>query len=263
MNDLRKRLEAELSVLPFIQTGFTLTPLNAGTVNSSYRLESADKCYFVKTFESDQIAKLDRQGLFDIQSALLSEQLSVKPIYLSTTNHFQIDQWLESKTLDQIDLSRHSVCQTLARTLVRIHASKVTAPTLDLPAQWQHYIELLGNQINAEDLRKLETYAQTWFRACSINSVFCHNDLALSHITYGEPSHIFDWEYCALSCPYFDLASCIAVNGLGQADEASLCAFYAQYSQYALSEVLSGVNAMKPLVELTYRLWYQSAKLAV
>jgi thiamine kinase len=58
------------------------------------------------------------------------------------------------------------------------------------------------------------------------------------------------------------LASCIAINCLGTADEANLYAYYAKYSEQKLSEVIAKVSIMKPLVELTNRLWYQAASLS-
>ena len=64
----------------------------------------------------------------------------------------------------------------------------------------------------------------------------------------------------ALSCPYFDIASCIVINGFSSTDEASLCVFYAQYSEQRLSEVIAKVTMMKPLVELTNKLWYEAAR---
>ena len=50
----------------------------------------------------------------------------------------------------------------------------------------------------------------------------------------------------------------MAINGLGAADEASLYAFYAQFSEQRLSEVIKKVFVMKPLVELTNKLWYRA-----
>jgi len=260
MNELKIMMEAELVDLDFIQSNFHLKAINGGAINSSYRLETANESYFIKTFESDKIALLDRKKLFDIQFKLANIGLAVKPIYLSTSRSFQIDQWVDSPTLDQGDLSALITIKSLASVLSTLHLTKIEAPDLDLPRQWQHYINLIDMPVSASDRQTLDSYAAIWHQACSTKAVFCHNDLGLSHVTHTQPNKIFDWEYCAISCPYFDLASCIAVNGLSATDEASLCVFYAQQSEQRLSDVVDKVTTMKPLVELTNKLWYEAAR---
>jgi thiamine kinase-like enzyme len=258
MNDLKAMLLAELGDLAFIQADYHLEAFNGGTVNSSYRLETSNKNYFVKTFESDEVALLDRQRLFDVQLELAAKGLAVKPVYLSKSRNFQIDQWLDVPTLDHADVTNLGVTKSLASALSLVHNTKINAPELDLPSQWQHYMNLIDVPVSSLEQQTLDSYADIWHQACSTKAVFCHNDLASSHVTNTQPSKIFDWEYCAISCPYFDLASCIATNGFGTTDEASLYAFYAQYSEQRLSEVIAKVTTMKPLVELTNKLWYQA-----
>ncbi len=259
MNDLKVKMEAELENLDFIHSDFHLKIFNGGIINSSYRLETPNKSYFVKTFESDKVALLDRKKLFDIQLALADKGLAVQPIYLSKSRDFQIDQWLDFPTLDQADIPDLAITKSLASALSIVHNTKINAPELNLPRQWQHYMSLIDVPVSASEQQTLDSYAAIWHQACSTKSVFCHNDLSSHHVTYAHPSKVLDWEYCAISCPYFDLASCVAVNGFGTADEASLYTFYAQYSEQRLSEVIAKVTMMKPLVELTNRLWYQAA----
>ena len=258
MNNLKVDMEAELAGLEFIQSDAHLKALNGGAVNSSYRLETCNKNYFVKTFESDKVVVLDRKRLFDIQLELAVKGLAVKPVYLSKSGGFQIDHWLDVPTLDQAEVSNLTITKHLASALSIVHNTKINAPKLDLPGQWQYYMSLIDAPISAVEQQTIDSYAAIWHQACSNKTMFCHNDLSSSHVTFSQPCKIFDWEYCAISCPYFDLASCIAVNGFGTTDEATLCAFYAQHSEQRLSEVIAKVATMKPLVELTNRLWYQA-----
>jgi thiamine kinase-like enzyme len=262
MNDLKVMLEGELKCLDFISPGFHLKAFNGGTINSSYRLETSNNSYFVKTFESDKIALLDRKGLFNIQLELAHKGLAVQPVYLSKSGGFQIDQWLDMPTLDQADVSSLIITKSLASALSKLHSTKITAAELDLPSQWQHYMSLIEGPVSDSDQRMINNYTDIWYQACSTKAVFCHNDLALSHVTNAQPSKIFDWEYCAISCPYYDLASCIAVNGLSSTDEASLYAFYAQYTEQRISEVIAKATIMKPLVEFTNKLWYEAVRQA-
>jgi thiamine kinase-like enzyme len=258
MSDLKLMMEDELKGLEFIQPGFLLKTLKGGAVNSSYYLQTSKNSYFVKTFDSDKVALLDRKNLFDIQLELAFKGLAVKPVYLSKTCNFQIDQWLDIPTLDHVDVPSLTTTRGLASALSTLHKTQIEAPKLDLPCQWKHYLGVTNTSVSLLEQQTLERYAAIWHQACATKAVFCHNDLALSHVTHSQPSIIFDWEYCSLSCPYFDLASCVAINGLGAADEASLYAFYAQFSEQRLSEVIKKVFVMKPLVELTNKLWYRA-----
>jgi thiamine kinase-like enzyme len=258
MNNIKVSIMSELESLEFIHSDFHIEALRGGAVNNSYRLETSNKSYFVKIFESDKIVLLDRKRLFDVQLELAANNLAVTPLYLSKSHDFQIDQWLDMPTLDQADISSLTSIKSLASTLSIVHNTKINALELDLPLQWQHYMNVINMPVSVSERQTLDRYTAIWRQACSAKAVFCHNDLALSHVTHSQPSKIFDWEYCGISCPYFDLASCVAVNGLGTADEASLYAFYAQLSEQRLSEVIAKVTAMKPLVELTNKLWYQA-----
>ncbi|MGS2720497.1 phosphotransferase [Paraglaciecola aestuariivivens] len=261
MDNLVVNLKQELASLAFVEPKFKLTQFNGGTINSSYCLETAGKKYFVKTFESDQMTQLDRQVLYDIQLKLAAKKLSVKPIYLSVINHFQIDEWFEESTLDQVNLSDQQIAKVLASTLANIHGITLDAPKLDLPQQWVFYQQQLGIKLNQAQITQQQQMADIWYSACDKLSLFCHNDLALSHISHTFPAKIFDWEYCSLSSPYFDLASCIKVNGLNATDQASLCAYYARFTEQPLTTVVAQVKLMQPLVDYTYSLWYRSANL--
>jgi len=75
MSDLKVMLEAELEDLGCVESDFHLKPVNGGTINSSYRLETSNKSYFVKTFESDTITLLDRKKLLIFNWPLLKKGL--------------------------------------------------------------------------------------------------------------------------------------------------------------------------------------------
>jgi thiamine kinase len=250
-------LTDEIASLDFIHQDFELTAFNGGTVNSSYCLASGTDKYFVKTFESDRVAILDRFALFNLQHQLADLKLTPQPIYLGKQQNFQIDLWIDKPTLENCTLSNLEKTNRLAEVLALIHSIQISTSSLNLPAQWIHYEKVIGGTVVEDRVR--EEYSSQWKESCDSHSTLCHNDLALNHITLADPVMIYDWEYCALSSPYFDIASSIAINGLSKTDEASLYAAYALKTGQMLSEVVSGVLAMKPLVELTNKLWYAAA----
>ncbi|MFT5674765.1 MAG: thiamine kinase [Paraglaciecola sp.] len=252
-----EKLTDEIASLGFIHVDFKLTAFNGGTVNSSYCLTSGVDKYFVKTFESDRVAMLDRVALFNLQQQLAALKLTPLPIYLGKLQNFQIDLWIDSPTLENSTLSNLGKTNRLAEALAHIHSIQIQAPPLNLPDQWVHYEKLIGRAGIADCMR--EEFSALWKKSCDSRRTLCHNDLAFNHLTVSDPVMIYDWEYCALSSPYFDIASSIAINGLSKTDEASLYAAYALKTGQKLSDVVSEVLVMKPLVELTNKLWYTAA----
>ena len=77
MNNINVSMQAELASLDFIQPDFRLVSITGGAVNNSYRLETSDKNYFVKTFESANVVLLDRKRLFDFQLKLVDKKIKL------------------------------------------------------------------------------------------------------------------------------------------------------------------------------------------
>ncbi|MFQ3219369.1 MAG: thiamine kinase [Paraglaciecola sp.] len=259
-NILSQSIHRELELTGLLGQDFQSQQIeDGGVVNTSYCLRANGRRYFMKTFESDDIAQLDRRALFAMQKTLSLGGKASKPVYLSQACDFQIDEWIEQPTLDKSGLSMEDKIQLLAYVLADIHQQSLDAPLLDLPCQWQHYLMQLNQVISKEYKRELEQYGEYWYASCGDERVFCHNDLSLKHVTQGEPVVIFDWEYCALSSPYFDLASCAQVNQLSDIQGKLLCHFYAQRTGRKTNDIEAKMRLMTPLVNLTNKLWYQVA----
>ncbi|QHJ11126.1 hypothetical protein FX988_01349 [Paraglaciecola mesophila] len=251
---------AELASLNYCRNGFSLRQVKkGGAVNSSYCLTTPSNRFFMKTFESDQVNQLARQHLFDVQKKIWQKGMACEPVYLSTTAGFQLDGWVDCKTLVDSNISNESKAHTLANTLHRIHGLCIAGQALDLPAQWTGYLAQLPREQYGDEREEAKTLANSWYAVLEEELVFCHNDLSLEHVTTNTPRLIFDWEYCALSNRYFDLAACIDVNKLVPQQQACLLASYAQYAKLPLSLVIEKTTLMLPLVSLTSRLWYAVA----
>lgn len=261
LDTLSQSMRRELELTAFFGQDFQSEQIiDGGAINTSYCLTVNDRRYFMKTFESDAIAQLDRRALFALQKTLFEGGKASNPLYLSQECDFQIDQWIAQPTLDKCHMSMEGKIQVLADVLAGIHQQSVDAPLLDLPRQWQHYLMQLNSVICGEQKRELEQYAEYWYASCGDEKVFCHNDLSLKHVTQGEPAVIFDWEYCALSSPYFDLASCAQVNQLNDIQGKLLCYFYARRTGRQPNDIETRMSLMAPLVNLTSELWYQAAQ---
>jgi thiamine kinase len=260
---LSQSMHRELELTGFLGQNFQAQQIkDGGAVNTSYCLRANGRRYFMKTFESDDIAQLDRRALFAMQKTLSDGGKASKPLYLSQACDFQIDEWIDQPTLDKCHLPMEEKIQALAYVLANIHQQSLDAPLLDLPYQWQHYLMQVNKVMSSEHKRELEQYGEYWYASCGDEKVFCHNDLSLKHVTRGDPVIIFDWEYCALSSPYFDLASCAQVNQLSDIQSKLLCHFYAQRTDRQTHDIETRMRLMAPLVNLTSELWYQAAQAA-
>jgi thiamine kinase-like enzyme len=258
---LNPAAQAELNSLEYCRSGFSLNRVQkGGAVNISYCLTTPSNRFFMKTFESDQVHQLARQHLFDVQKAIWHKGIACEPVYLSIDAGFQLDTWVECKTLANSKISEDVKAYTLADALHRIHGLEVTGYKLDLPKQWEGYLAQLPQQQFNDEREKAKTLAGNWYATPEDEFVFCHNDLSFEHVTTNKSQLIFDWEYCAMSNRYFDIAACIEVNVLGPQQQACIFSRYAELAQLTKPLVEEKVVQMLPLVSLTSRLWYAVAK---
>lgn len=259
-HQLKLAVLAELVGLERCQPGLSLKQVQkGGAVNSSYILTTPTQCFFMKTFESDQVNQLNRKELFDVQKIIWQNGLACEPIYLSNAHSFQLDAWVESHTLASNELGEEQKYIQLANALSQIHRLELNGPLLDLPLQWANYLKRLPKSNFIKEHKLAQSLANIWYQAPKSDLVFCHNDLSLQHVTVQTPPIIFDWEYCAYSNRYFDIAACIEVNQLNGHQQESLLVQYAKLSNVALDILTEKVNDMLPLVNLTSHLWYCAA----
>ncbi|WP_166424971.1 phosphotransferase [Paraglaciecola sp. 20A4] len=259
-HQLKLALLAELVELEQCRQGFSLEHVQkGGAVNSSFLLTTPTQCFFMKTFESDQVNQLNRQELFGIQKVIWQQGLACEPIYLSNAHSFQLDAWVQSQTLENSKLGEEQKNIQLANALSQIHGLQIDGPLLDLPRQWASYLKLLPKSKFIKEYTLAQNLADIWYQAPKNDLVFCHNDLSLQHVTVQTPLTIFDWEYCAYSNRYFDIAACIEVNQMNRHQQENLLIHYAKLSNVALDILTKNVNNMLPLVNLTSHLWYCAA----
>jgi thiamine kinase-like enzyme len=229
--------------------------LQGGAINRSFCVRQGQQRYFLKLFDGSTALKLDRKTLFKQQQSLAECGLAAQPVYLSHNSDFQLDQWIDGATLQQSTLSRAEQCKLLALTLSNIHNVEMPLAKLDLAVDWQYYLALSPTALSALEQQQLDVMLQYWKQESAEGCVLCHNDLALSHITLAPNTVVFDWEYSALSNPFFDIASAITINELNTAEQELLLLHYATYKQLDVSNVKHKVTSMLPLVIKTNELW--------
>jgi thiamine kinase len=242
-------------LLPILGEGLSLRPIQGGAVNLSFCVTQHERHYFLKLFDSKGADLLDRPRLFLQQQSLAKQNLAPAPIYLSKQTDFQLDQWVEHRSLQQSQLSNVDKCRRLARQLNKIHQSDVILAKLDLHKDWLQYLHKGNVLLSVSQQTALQGLLEQWQQECEQWSVLCHNDLSFSHVPQDEGGVIFDWEYAGHSSPYFDIASCCAVNLLDDADKHILIQEYAKLGLLDPQLVYAKVSNMLPMVNKTYELW--------
>ncbi|WP_088332015.1 phosphotransferase [Lacimicrobium sp. SS2-24] len=244
-----------LAKLDFIGDDIQLQRINAGEINHNYRLTTGQRHYFLKCFADNTPTRLDRQALFRLQQQLAVAGLAPEPLFLSLQHGFLLETWHDIKTLEEVDVTSEDKVSILAARLARIHHQPVDCAELNLVDDWQGYLAQLG-LTSGPLFEKAQAYQEYWQQAPK--NTLCHHDLAFEHLCIEPQGMVLDWEYAACSVAEFDLASAMMINQLDDQQSRVLTERYARVMQRNEQSVWLQVQAMLPLAQLTYELWYRS-----
>lgn len=253
-----------------------LKSIQGGAVNSSFKLIDGQSVYFVKVFSPDLALDINRKIKFEQQQSLAKLALAPKPVYLSQHQRFQIDHWVEEKSLFELSHSQLSLTQSrqhlsssnvyhyLAQRMAFIHQIEVIPElkleSLDLPSKLYEYMDLGEKYLSTNAEAAVKDITDVWYQAVNETSCLCHNDLSLQHVVLPPSRMVFDWEYAACSSPYFDIAASLIVNKTEVSDEEVFINSYASALNMSAAEVKQKVQDMKSLAILTNQLWFAAAK---
>ena len=239
-----------------------LTPLAGGAVNHSYKISCADSTYFLKTFEQTHLISTSRQQAYLWQVQLAKHKIAATPVYLSENQDFQVDAFVHGPSLLGAGMSANEQVRQLAVVLARIHKVPLIAKRLDLPGDWQRYLDKIGADLEPGLKQRLGQGQQIWRDTYQQDQALCHNDLARQHVMLTRPNIVLDWEYGARGNRYFDLAACAIINKLSPAENTLLQQAYSELASVPLSYVKQEVARQSVLVSLTNELWYRAANLS-
>lgn len=250
---------AHLRALPWIADDAVLQPIGGDHSNINWSLHSGDQRYFVKRYVHADARFVDPHGTYRLQQQLAQQGLAIPPLYYDASLTLQIDRWQNAETVADLKVPITEKLAALARVMVKIHSSGIAAKPLDLVSRWQHYLGLMGSSGRAY-YAQADALAQQW--QVSTEHCLCHNDLSFHHVA-ADLSFCFDWEYAAVGCRYFDLASSAHALALDASEVAYFVESYAQFAGIDVCVVQQNVAAMTPLVELTNLLWSATRSLDV
>lgn len=124
---------------------FALTPLRGEGTNIHYLVESHQdsSTYFLKLFVTNSLQVVNRQQQYDIQKQLADLALSPEPVALSECQRFWLEEWCVADDVPGATFETLSVVDRvvlLANVIAKIHQCSISAPLLDLEAEWSRYL---------------------------------------------------------------------------------------------------------------------------
>lgn len=247
---------------------YLVKALNAGLINHNYYVADRHHDLLFKVCAKNEILPIDRQVVFDVQTELAIIGMAAKPLYLSANKLYYCEQWqADAKTLlderhrlisasNTLSQANSALIPQLAEALCNVHHSHVKAPVIRLSehlmAYWSH-IKSPSVELQHE-YNDMLAFCDMYSIEHRSDFVLCHNDLHMGHVTI-DSGIIFDWEYAAYGCRYYDIASSALINEFDQNETQSLCSEYAKLRDQDPVEVYAAVQNVIKLTHFTFKLW--------
>ncbi len=238
-------------------TVFTLMPVQS--THRIYTFEAENKTYVIKKFIEESFTQLNRPAIFNAQKDLASQGFAPIPVWIDCANGVWIEEYVSSQNVVLKPAQNQSL---LGAVLAELHTIKIDTKLIlhiDLPAQWQHYLEHLSHSEQAKWQQVIKQGIDDYNRLFDAEPrVLCHNDLSLGHILSHDPLIVVDWEYLAWGNRYFDIASAISINQIPLKQAHQVIESYAEKLGRSAQEVFNCVQAMKLCTQITNGLWYEA-----
>ena len=208
--------------------------LNGGFSNHTYKVTADDKQYVLR-INGDQtpILKLDRLEEIRINQESNKKGLSPNIHSEHSTKEYLVTEYIDnSGTLPKEDAITTEGIKTLASILQSIHSIEgdyreyIPFDLLDIYYQGIKFFKV---KVPADVLSFLDKAEEMWkYHEQFYNRKFCHNDFYTYNILKNDSRlYVIDWEFSAISDPFFDLATISFSNGYtAEQDELLLKSYY-------------------------------------
>lgn len=199
----------------------TVTPLQHGYNNRSYRVDTANRSYVLRVVD-----QIDESGMRDnavecrIQQGAARRGIAAPVEFFSPDSGLLLSEFAKGRSWQPEDLEVPDNLIRLAGLLKVLHSLPLSGVEYDAGIAARNYRSLLRPNAAESSLAALcvqiaESTAKTGRRAC------CHNDLVAENIVDDGTLKLIDFEYARDNDPYFDLASVINWHNL-DAEQAEL-----------------------------------------
>ena len=188
--------------------------LHGGLSNSSVLLQIGEqRCVLRLNGIDSEALGIDRDQEAAAQACAGEYALAPALLYRDTKLRFQVSEYVPGRSWTEADLSDRSQLSKLAGLLAAIHSLPAIDGQLDITAKITRYKRM--QRYHSAALLELEHAIDIVVDNVVDNNVctreqqhsLCHGDLLAANIVEKEGRlWALDWEYAAMSSPYFDLA---------------------------------------------------------
>jgi len=180
--------------------------LSGGLSNSSVLLQVADKRCVLRL--NGKALGVDRLQEAAARGCAAQRGLAPALLFQDPNQNFQISEYLPGGIWTEADLGDPSQLSKLAALLAAIHSLPAIESQLDIASKIALYKSM--QRYHSVVLAKLEhSIDDVVNNICATAQPYClcHGDLLAANIVENEGRlWALDWEYAAMSSPYFDLA---------------------------------------------------------
>lgn len=213
---------------------FDIGALEAGLVNSSYRVSRDGRTYSLRVAADDSVdLGVDRRWECRILKAASAAGLAPIIERCDPERGVLVAAWMAGRFWSDDEIRQPEVIDAMARLLRRVHALAIPEPARVMsPAAWiGHYLGALRRRgvpvPHAEHwMSKVQGQLALLTAAGPVDPAVCHSDLHRQNVMIVDRAVLLDWEYAHVSDPFWDLAGWIGNNDYGEISAARLMATY-------------------------------------
>jgi len=202
----------------------------------------------------------DRRAEFKVDK--LAALAGLSPKVIACCECYKLQEYFAGQELRPLPLTKKCL-NLLALQLQKIHQlPALHAQPQRLALSLKQLKERLKSRVDEVHFSVILKRAMSLDK-CSAKNVLCHGDLSLHNLLINTQQQIMilDWEYAALACPAYDLASCICINSLDSLQQESLITEYYSLNKAQLPVSLSALRKECSLYLSVFRylnaLWEQ------
>jgi thiamine kinase-like enzyme len=230
------RLTALRARIPALVDAVSISPLEGGLTNTSYRIDTKSNKYVMRICnEAGNLLGIDRDN--ERINSKRAHEAGVGPAVIDDLpdENVLIMSWIEATTLKAKDFqSREGLLERIAVTLRRLHNGPAFEGIFHFPTIRNRYLKtviesgyFLPDQYLA--FEPLVSQLENIIAANPENLVPCNNDLlAENFLDDGTKIWIIDYEYAGQNEASFEIGNLASETGLNEEQLTALCDLYWQ-----------------------------------
>lgn len=233
----------------------TIEKISGGLTNDNFKVTLAGKAYFFRVSNNENSLlnnSLERE--WQITKLISEADIGPQVIHYSPQNCILVTDFIETKK--SVDLRHPATMHHFCRLLSSLHELKVTFPTeyepIDVLKEDVHRAVFAGISFPTELQEQLLPKIESFYTHSK--KVPAHLDLHAGNILdQGEQLYLIDWEYAAMSDPFFDLATLASAEFFSDHEMQMLLESYLE--KIPTDEEINYFYKMRILADARWAVW--------